>query len=203
MRAEDNVPKAARRPDLLATRFIKLIGKLFAAEARSQTWKAHGRQRRRYSARVRVLRLAFDCGSFILDERETSGAVSTPNISRYRIPFRSRRNCSRTDRGGAGALAVDAHVGNGIEPESGCGVDGAEFGQFEPVQEVLLDVAHAVLDTPLLVAFAGVAGNDVELPVARGIEVARIEYRRLSTPAYSDSRGTASGSREIFLTHHL
>ena len=54
MRAEDNVPKAARTPDLLATRFIKLIGKLFAAEARSQTWKAERRQRlrRRYSARV-------------------------------------------------------------------------------------------------------------------------------------------------------
>jgi transposase len=54
VRAEDNVPKAARTPDLLATRFIKLIGKLFAAEARSQTWKAERRQRlrRRYSARV-------------------------------------------------------------------------------------------------------------------------------------------------------
>lgn len=52
--AEDNVPKAARTPELLATRFIKLIGRLFAAEARSQTWKAERRQRlrRRYSARV-------------------------------------------------------------------------------------------------------------------------------------------------------
>src|ERR1700743_2272892 len=54
VKAEDNVPKAARTPDLLATRFIKLIGKLFAAEARSQTWKAERRQRLRprYSARV-------------------------------------------------------------------------------------------------------------------------------------------------------
>jgi transposase len=48
------VPKAARSPDLLATRFIKLIGKLFAAEARSETWPPERRQRlrRRHSARV-------------------------------------------------------------------------------------------------------------------------------------------------------
>lgn len=54
VKAEDSVPKAARTPDLLATRFIKLIGKLFAAEARSETWEAERRQclRRRYSARV-------------------------------------------------------------------------------------------------------------------------------------------------------
>jgi transposase len=54
VKAEDNVPKAARSPDLLATRFIKLIGKLFVAEARSAKRKADRRQRlrRRYSARV-------------------------------------------------------------------------------------------------------------------------------------------------------
>ncbi|MBW5288233.1 IS66 family transposase, partial [Burkholderia gladioli] len=54
VKAEDNVPKAARTPDLLATRFIKLIGKLFAAETCSETWAAERRQRlrRRYSARV-------------------------------------------------------------------------------------------------------------------------------------------------------
>jgi transposase len=54
VKAEESVPKAARTPDLLATRFIKLIGKLFAAEARSEKWEADRRQRlrRRYSARV-------------------------------------------------------------------------------------------------------------------------------------------------------
>ncbi len=51
VKAEDSVPKKARTPDLLATRFIKLIGKLFAAEARSETWSAQRRQRlrRRYT----------------------------------------------------------------------------------------------------------------------------------------------------------
>lgn len=54
VKAEDSVPKAARSPDLLATRFIKLIGRLFAAEARTETWEAERRQRlrRRYSVRV-------------------------------------------------------------------------------------------------------------------------------------------------------
>ncbi|MGH7471940.1 MAG: IS66 family transposase [Longimicrobiales bacterium] len=54
VKAEASVPKAARTPDLLATRFIGLIGKLYAAEARSADWMAEKRQRlrRRYSSRV-------------------------------------------------------------------------------------------------------------------------------------------------------
>jgi transposase len=54
VKAEENVPEAARTPGLLATRFIKLIGKLFAAEARSEAWTTERRQRlrRRYSVRV-------------------------------------------------------------------------------------------------------------------------------------------------------
>ncbi len=54
VKAEKNVPKAARTPDLLATRFIKLFGKLFAAQARSKTWSTDRRQRlrQRYSAHV-------------------------------------------------------------------------------------------------------------------------------------------------------
>jgi transposase len=48
------VPKAVRTPDLLSTRSINLIGKLFAAEARSVKWNAARRLRlrRRYSGRL-------------------------------------------------------------------------------------------------------------------------------------------------------
>ncbi len=48
------MPKAARSPDLLATRFIKLIGKLFAVETRSAQWAVDRRQRlrQRYCRRV-------------------------------------------------------------------------------------------------------------------------------------------------------
>ncbi|KVZ18418.1 hypothetical protein WL14_31085 [Burkholderia cepacia] len=44
IKAEENMPKTARLPDLLATRFIKLIGKLFAAEARTAKWETNQRQ---------------------------------------------------------------------------------------------------------------------------------------------------------------
>lgn len=54
IKAEEAVPKALRTPQLTATRFVKLIGKLFAAESRSADWPSARRQRmrRRYSARV-------------------------------------------------------------------------------------------------------------------------------------------------------
>lgn len=54
IKAEESVPKAARSPDLLTTRFVALIGKLFAAEARSAKWTPERRQRlrTRYSASV-------------------------------------------------------------------------------------------------------------------------------------------------------
>lgn len=48
------MPKAARTPDLLATRFVGLIGKLFAVEARAAKWTAERRRRlrARYCSRV-------------------------------------------------------------------------------------------------------------------------------------------------------
>lgn len=54
IKAEETVPKAARTPDLLATQFIVLIGKLFAAETCSAKWTSERRQRlrARYSRRV-------------------------------------------------------------------------------------------------------------------------------------------------------
>lgn len=55
IKAEESVPKAVRSPDLLATRFIALIGKLFAVEARSAKWKPERRQRLRARYSVRVL----------------------------------------------------------------------------------------------------------------------------------------------------
>lgn len=54
IKAEDALPRAARSPDQLATRFVRWIAKLYAAEARSAQWDA-GRRRRlrkRYSIRV-------------------------------------------------------------------------------------------------------------------------------------------------------
>lgn len=54
VKAEEATPKAARSPDLLATRFIKLIGKLYRAESLARDWKPERRLRlrSRYSAAV-------------------------------------------------------------------------------------------------------------------------------------------------------
>lgn len=54
IKAEESIPKAARSPDQLATRFIKLIGKLYRAEAQAKGWgpQRRHRLRQRYSAAV-------------------------------------------------------------------------------------------------------------------------------------------------------
>jgi len=54
VKAEEAIPKTARSPDQLATRFIRLIGKLYRAEARAEKWspQRRGRLRSRYSAAV-------------------------------------------------------------------------------------------------------------------------------------------------------
>ncbi len=57
IKAEDAIPKVARSPDQLPTRFVKLIAKLYAAEARSAEWKAGRRRRLRERYSVRILDL--------------------------------------------------------------------------------------------------------------------------------------------------
>ena len=45
---------------------------------------------------------------------------------------------------------MDAHIGHRVHPGGGPGLHGREVGQLQAGQQVLLDVAHAVLDPPLL-----------------------------------------------------
>lgn len=54
IKAEQAAPKVARSPNLVATQFVAMIGKLFAAEKRSHGWTPQRRQqlRARYSTRV-------------------------------------------------------------------------------------------------------------------------------------------------------
>lgn len=54
--AEDAIPKEARRPDQIATRFIRLIGKLYRAESRARDWAPVRRQRLRGRYSTAVLR---------------------------------------------------------------------------------------------------------------------------------------------------
>jgi transposase len=54
IKAEEAIPKAARSPDQIATRFVRLIGKLYRAEALAKGWTPARRLRlrSRYSAAV-------------------------------------------------------------------------------------------------------------------------------------------------------
>jgi len=68
IKAEDAIPKTARSPDQLPTRFIKLIAKLYAAEARSATWEAGRRRRLRKRYSIRILDLI---EKMLLEHRDT------------------------------------------------------------------------------------------------------------------------------------
>jgi len=74
IKAEDVVPKAARGKDQLSTQFIHLIGKLYAAESRTQNRpQRRARIRRRYSSRVlRAIKALVDQ---TLDMTAPSGAL--------------------------------------------------------------------------------------------------------------------------------
>ena len=54
-------------------------------------------------------------------------------------------------------LAVDAHVGNLVEPDLRCRVHGREVRERQTVEEVFLDVVNTLLDPALLPAGADVA----------------------------------------------
>ena len=67
-------------------------------------------------------------------------------------------------------------------------LDGAELGQLQPAQEVLLYVAHAGLDAALLVAARDVARRDRKAVVAGKVHIAGIEHRRDAGEALQDGR---------------
>src|SRR5690606_2011953 len=77
-------------------------------------------------------------------------------------------------------LAVDAHVRDGVEPDACSWIHGAEVGDLEAIQEVLLDVADARFDAALLVAGSDVAGHDLEAELSGEVGVTRVEDGRLA-----------------------
>jgi hypothetical protein len=107
-------------------------------------------------------------------------------------------------------LAVDAYVGDGVEPELCSGLDGGQFGELEAGEEILFDIADAGFDTALLIAAGDIAGLDGEAVVAGKIEVTRIEdrcdagqplqNRRLKIVDHDPGRHTAKRAERVFVT---
>ena len=74
-------------------------------------------------------------------------------------------------------FAVDAQVGDGVEPDL-CGrVDGAEVGQLEPMQEILFDVAHTSTRRGPSRCRGRHCRLDRKAVVAGKVQIARIEHR--------------------------
>jgi len=85
-------------------------------------------------------------------------------------------------------FVVDAHVGDGVEPESCRGLNGGEFRQFQAPEEILLDVADPRFDAPLLVGAADIAGRNLEAIMTGKIDIPRIEDRCGADQTLQDCR---------------
>ena len=93
-------------------------------------------------------------------------------------------------------FAVNAKVGDGVAPLDRRGIDRVEGRQFEPAQEVLLHVTHAVLDAAFLVCLANIACHGFKAVMGGKVQVAGIELGLLSG-------GMAQDGNLQVVDHHL
>ena len=85
-------------------------------------------------------------------------------------------------------LAVDAHIGHGVEPAARGRIQCAEVGDVEACEEVFLHISDAGLDATLLVPGADVARGDLEAVMAGEVGVAGVEHRGLTAQALEHGR---------------
>jgi hypothetical protein len=74
-------------------------------------------------------------------------------------------------------LAMNAHVGHGVHPLAGGGIEGAERGDFQAIEEVFFDVTHAVLDAAFFVALPDLTGDRAKAVMGGKVQEARIKTR--------------------------
>jgi len=72
-------------------------------------------------------------------------------------------------------FAVDADVGDLVQPDSGGGIQGLEVRDVESGQEVFLGIPHPVFHASFFVSRADVAGGDGETICVCKVEIGRIE----------------------------
>jgi hypothetical protein len=85
-------------------------------------------------------------------------------------------------------LTVDAHIGDGVQPDLRGGLDGTELAQLEATQEVLLYVANSGLHAPFLIGARDVTGRDCKAVMAGKVVIAWIEHRSDAGEALQDGR---------------
>ena len=84
-------------------------------------------------------------------------------------------------------FAVQAHIGHGIEPLAGRGIQGAEVGQLQTGEEILFHIAHPIFHAAFFIALADIAWGNGKATVRGKIEILRIEHRRF--PEYACEHG--------------
>lgn len=89
--------------------------------------------------------------------------------------------------GPAAGLAVETHVGDGVEPVTGSGMDGGEAGDFQAVEEVLLHIADARFDAALRVCAFDVTRHGQEAVVGGEVQVTGMELGALAQGMLEDA----------------
>ena len=82
-------------------------------------------------------------------------------------------------------LAVDTHIGDGVEPAARGRIQCAEVCDVEACEEVFFHISDAGLDAALLVPGADIARGDLEAVMAGEVGVAGVEHRSLSHRRWS------------------
>ena len=77
-------------------------------------------------------------------------------------------------------FAVQAHIGDGVEPLPGGGIEGAEVGDLQTGEKVLFDVPHAVFHPAFFIALADIARGNGKAAVRGKVEILGIEHRRFT-----------------------
>ena len=80
-------------------------------------------------------------------------------------------------------FTMETDIGDARQPHLGGRVHRTEVEEVSAIQQVLFDIAHAVFDPPVLIAFRNVAGRDDKPPMTSEIQILRIEDRRFAYQA--------------------
>ena len=83
------------------------------------------------------------------------------------------------DRFAAG-LAVNADVGDGVQPLAGGGIDGGKGRDVQAVEKVLFDIADAVLDAAFFISLGHLAGHRGKSVMGGEVQVTGIKPGRFS-----------------------
>ena len=81
---------------------------------------------------------------------------------------------------------MQAHIGDGIEPVPGSGIEGAEVGHVQASEEILFHIAHAVFHAAFFIAFADIARRNGKAMVRGKVQVFGVEDRGVAHGALQD-----------------